>query len=143
MQNPLAKLVLDQAFSFPFSLKSLLLLFFRILLSLAISDGINLFGSPEHNSRTSTVETITSRQEMKSSILIPPFQISENWYATRTSTVLLVERPKPGTLTRDDEKIKARWIERDIFVLSGQGEPIRAEDDGRKGERRWEWELEG
>lgn len=77
---------------------------------------------------------------MKSSVLIPPFKLVDRWYATRTATILLVERPG---IDSDAEKsnVKARWIERDVFILDKDGEPIRSRDEGREDQRRWEWEF--
>lgn len=60
---------------------------------------------------------ILDRSNFVESIQIPPVRLAENnWYATRTATVLLVRRNG-----------FARWWEKDVHVLSLQGEPIRGE----------------
>ncbi|CAD6968469.1 unnamed protein product, partial [Tilletia controversa] len=53
------------------------------------------------------------------------------WYGSRLSTVVLVRR-RGGAAT---------FVERDVFQLGGDGTVGRAEEKGRKGERRFRWAL--
>ncbi|KAE8215880.1 hypothetical protein CF327_g867 [Tilletia walkeri] len=53
------------------------------------------------------------------------------WYGSRLSTVVLVRR-KGG---------QATFVERDVFQLGEDGKVGRAEEKGRKGERRFRWTL--
>jgi uncharacterized protein with NRDE domain len=74
---------------------------------------------------------ITVRSDFMGSIQISPVRLVANeWYATRTSTVLLVRRD--GLV---------RWWEKDIYVLSPQSEPIRGEAIGLK-TRHFTWQIE-
>ncbi|UZJ57380.1 hypothetical protein CBS101457_006700 [Exobasidium rhododendri] len=74
---------------------------------------------------------IAERSDFVRSIQIPPVRLAQDaWYATRTATVLLVRRD--GLL---------RWWEKDIYVLSSQGEPIRGEELDLEA-RYFEWQIE-
>jgi uncharacterized protein with NRDE domain len=75
--------------------------------------------------------TITERSDFVRSIQIPPVRLVQDaWYATRTATVLLIRRD--GLV---------RWWERDIYVLSEQGEPTQGEEL-QLSPRYYEWQIE-
>lgn len=96
---------------------------------------------------TSPFPQLTSREDFKKSICIPPVQLpvkgstdgqSLAWYATRLSTILLVPR-------RSD-KGQTKWIERDIHTLEqvedGQYEARRVPDGiAEKEQRVHEWTI--
>jgi hypothetical protein len=74
---------------------------------------------------------------MRSSISIPPTRLpskdltkgGDEWYGTRVSTVLLVRRA-----SSELEAPTARIVERDIWMLNEQGEPVRGTE---KREEEW------
>ena len=73
---------------------------------------------------------ITKRDDFKKSIQIPPLRlVNDAWYATRTATVLLVRRDG-----------HVRWWEKDVYVLSPEEEPIKAEAM-QLPPRYYEWQL--
>jgi uncharacterized protein with NRDE domain len=74
---------------------------------------------------------VTDRSTSQESIQVPPIRLAnKQWYATRTATVLLVRRNG-----------FARWFERDVYVLSPQGKPVRGESLFL-GPRYYEWTIQ-
>lgn len=73
---------------------------------------------------------LVKREDFVRSIQISPIRlVGDAWYATRTATVLLVRRDG-----------LARWWERDVFVLSPEGAPVRGEEL-HLAPRYFEWQI--
>ncbi|PWN54502.1 DUF833-domain-containing protein [Violaceomyces palustris] len=79
------------------------------------------------------------KTNLRGSVLISPVggaHVPGGWYATRTSTVILVRR----------KDRKATFFERDVFGLGVDGNPVKLfhndESLNRRQERRFEWTLE-
>ncbi|KAJ1019709.1 hypothetical protein NDA13_005934 [Ustilago tritici] len=93
---------------------------------------------------TSSTPAPAQRSELRNSVLISPLQLStaaeggRDWYATRTSTVILIA--KHG---------RARLVERDTFAVQGgkavlvNGPEASAAVKGQSGgQRSFEWKIE-
>ncbi|KAN0064346.1 hypothetical protein ACQY0O_002541 [Thecaphora frezii] len=81
------------------------------------------------------------KPELRKSVFIPPlYDPGPGWYATRTSTVVLVRKPASS----DHPGGTATFVERDVFALL-DGKPVRkcGGPAGRScSQRRYDWMLD-
>ncbi|EPQ27847.1 uncharacterized protein PFL1_04591 [Pseudozyma flocculosa PF-1] len=91
------------------------------------------------------------KEDLRRSLLISPLKVDGlGWYATRTSTVVLI-RKAPAAAAADADGVagrrRATFVERDVFELDQDaGQPVRrcggTGSTRQAGQRRYSWTLD-